>query len=143
MTRTRSGAGHLTDRGLPGPLAAALDDVEAGLPDFDAGADPAARSLADDVTRYALGKARDPISQALLSRPAIVAWCVHEAVRRSGDEPRRGRSAYYRTAEPLSEHEAPPEQVAAEQVAAVEVPPEQTETRRTRRSRGDAKEKKS
>ena len=132
MTTPRSGAGHLTDLYLPAPVATALDDVEARLRDTDADADPAERSLADDVTRYALGKARDPLTRALLSRPTIVAWCVHEAVRRTRGEHGRGRSAFYRTAEPLTE-----------QAEAVEAPPKQTGTRRTRRSRGDAKEKKS
>jgi hypothetical protein len=122
---------------LPAAVTAALEQVQADLIDLDPAPDPAERALADDVRRYLRQRVRDPLSRALLDRPEILDWCVHRALRRTGPASRRGDSGLYRRAEPLSE----PATVAAP--ATSEAAPEPTTTTRTRRTRGDAREKKS
>jgi hypothetical protein len=119
----------------PAAVAAALDQVQADLTYSDPTPDPAERALADAVRRYLRQRVRDPLTQALVERPEVLHWCVHEALTRTG--PPRGAPGLYRRAEPLSTP------ATTEAPAAPEAPPEPTRTSTTRRTRGDARGKKS
>ena len=92
---------------LPAAVTAALDDVQAGLPDPDPTLDPAERDLADQVRQYLRTRVRDPLSRALLERPEIVAWCVRRALRPTGPSPSGGEPSLYRRAEPMPEPPPP------------------------------------
>ncbi|MGH3923126.1 MAG: hypothetical protein ACRDTT_09705 [Pseudonocardiaceae bacterium] len=81
---------------LPAPVVAALDEVEAGLPDVTTPADPSRHTLADNVARRLHRRVHDPITRALLSRPKIFAWCLEQAVQPA-------QPPLYRTADPLPE----------------------------------------
>ena len=121
----------------PAAVTAALDQVQADLTYSDPPPDPAERALTDAVRRYLRQRVRDPLSQALVERPEILHWCVHEALQRTGPTYSRGAPGFYRRAEPLS---APATTAAP---AASEASPEPIRTRPTRRTRGDARGKKS
>ena len=110
----------------PAAVTAALDQVQADLTYSDPPPDPAERTLSDAVRRYLRQRVRDPLSQALVQRPEILHWCVHEALQRTEPTHPRGAPGLFRKAEPLSASEAPPEPIR---------------TRPTRRTRGDTKGK--
>ena len=76
---------------LPDIVQAALDDVQADLgePDLDQ------PDLVDEVLRHLRDAGLDPISQAMIERPKILAWCVDRALR---TEP-----ALFRRVPPLAE----------------------------------------
>lgn len=126
---------------LPAAVTTAFNQVQTDLTDSDPDPDPAERDLADQVRRYLRQRVRDPLSRALVERPEIVAWCVHRALRRTEPAPRRGDPGLFRRAEPLAEPISEPATGAAP--GAAEAPPKPTRTSPTRRTRGDAREKKS
>ena len=86
---------------LPPVVRAALDDVLADLD--EPRPEPAERDLADEVQRYLRRSGLDPLSQAMIEYPKILAWCVARVVRPTGP-------ALFRQAPPLAEpDESPPE----------------------------------
>lgn len=123
-----------TDAGLPDFLVAALDQVEADLPDGPDAVYPAQQSLAEDVAQSLRRRVRDPLTQAVLSRAKIFAWCLHQAVQNTEPESRRDRPLY-RRADPLSE---PPDPAQSEPAGA---PSGATRKSRRTQTRGGAKEK--
>jgi hypothetical protein len=92
---------------LPRVIQAALDDVQADLDEPHL--EPAERDLADEVQRYLRRPGLDPLSQAMIEHPKILAWCVERALRRT--EP--GDPALYHRAPPLAEPEEPPSEPTA------------------------------
>ncbi|TQM36854.1 hypothetical protein [Pseudonocardia cypriaca] len=87
---------------LPQPVAAALGEIEADLATVTPAADAARLVLGHQVATYLQGRLDDdPIALALLSRPAIFAWCLERAVQETEAPPPELSSRSVRKAEPL------------------------------------------
>ena len=123
--------------GLSESIEAALDQVEADLPDATDALDPALHELADETIRSLHGRVRDPLALAVLSREKIFVWCLRQAVQPARPPFGRDRSPLYRKADPLSE------QHDSAQPPPADAPPKATRRTTTSSTRGVAKEKKS